>query len=615
MSVFDIECDSLTPTKIHCLVYFKDGKYVALTKHSDMRLFLLSEQTLIGHNIIRYDIPSLSRLLNVDITAKLVDTLALSWTLYPDRNLHGLASWGEDYGVPKPVVEDWVGLSVEEYIHRCTEDVKINTLLWKDMWRLLKKLYDDETTIWKYIDYITFKMQCAREQEKSKWKLDVNRAADGLGNLEREKADKIIRLGKAMPAVSIFAKRNRPARPFKKDGTLSVTGARWRVLLRKTNLPNDYDGTLQELVGTKEPNPNSSAQIKDWLYSLGWKPVTFKYVRDKETNDVRAIPQVNLEHGGGICDSIKLLYNREPALELLDGLSILSHRISILKGFLEAVDDDGYIKAEIQGLTNTLRFKHKVAVNLPGVGLPYGELIRGCLMADEGWELCGSDMSGLEDRLKQHYIYKYDPDYVNEMNVPDYDPHLSLALLAKRVTGDQVAAYKAGTDKSIKGIRHTFKQGNYACQYGAMPPRLALTANINLKEAKEVWETYWKKNWAIKEVAKNQIVKTLSDGTTWLLNPINHFYYSLRSDKDRFSTLVQGTAAYVFDMWVQKFFAKRKQLTAQFHDEVVLCIRKGHREECIAMLKEAIADLNDELKLNRLLDVDVQFGDNYAQIH
>lgn len=49
--------------------------------------------------------------------------------------------------------------------------------------------------------------------------------------------------------------------------------------------------------------------------------------------------------------------------------------------------------------------------------------------------------------------------------------------------------------------------------------------------------------------------------------------------------------------------------------EVILTILKGHREACEKLLRDAIKETNEELNLNRELDIDVQFGDNYAEIH
>lgn len=615
--VFDIEADGLLDdaTTIHCLAYhnLNTGSSGSLTSLSDIRGFLLNADVLIGHNIIRYDIPLLNLLVGLEIKAQLVDTLALSWYLYPERNVHGLDSWGTDFNIPKPPIDDWKDQPLEVYIHRCEEDVKINTKLWLKMKKYLTKIYGEWDKAKPLIEYLSFKMDCAREQERSKWKLDKAYALESLKKLTDRRLDKLATLTAAMPSVPVYVQRSPPSKPFKKDGTLSVQGAKWFHLLRKLNLPDNYPGEVKELIDKKPPNPNSHEQVKAWLYSLGWKPVTFKYVKE-EDGTTRKIPQVREEHSEDLCPSVLVLADRSASIHDLQGLGIINHRISILNGFLSYAGEGGYVAAEIQGLTNTLRFKHKTVVNLPKVGKPYGEEIRGALIAEEGCELCGSDMSGLEDRLKQHFIYPFDPEYVKEMSNDDYDPHLSLALLGGEVTQGEVDAYKAGIDKSIKPTRDIFKNGNYACQYGARPPRLALTANISIKKAEQVWKTYWEKNWAIKKVAEQQIVKTVN-GQMWLFNPISKLWYSLRYEKDRFSTLIQGTAAFVFDEWVKLFRLKRPQLTGQFHDECVLHIKKGFRVQCEKLLRDAIVELNNKLKLNRELGIDVQFGDRYSAIH
>jgi DNA polymerase I-like protein with 3'-5' exonuclease and polymerase domains len=51
------------------------------------------------------------------------------------------------------------------------------------------------------------------------------------------------------------------------------------------------------------------------------------------------------------------------------------------------------------------------------------------------------------------------------------------------------------------------------------------------------------------------------------------------------------------------------------HDEVILCIKKGNREKAEALLREAIRETNEELKLNVSLNIDIQFGGSYAAIH
>jgi DNA polymerase I-like protein with 3'-5' exonuclease and polymerase domains len=219
--------------------------------------------------------------------------------------------------------------------------------------------------------------------------------------------------------------------------------------------------------------------------------------------------------------------------------------------------------------------------------------------------------------LKQHFIYKYDPEYVDELNRPDYDPHLDLALMAGAVSQDDVRGYKA-EDKQyisrIKPIRSIYKNGNYACQYGAGVSRLAITCGCDVDTARRIHEAYWKRNWAIKRVTEDQIVKTVR-GQMWLYNPISEYWYSLRYVKDIFSTLVQGSAVYCFDLWVRTVLDHRPQLTGQFHDEIIQHVKKGFRQEVTEFLQGTIEEVNQILQLNRRLDIGIQFGSRYSEIH
>lgn len=143
MPVFDCEADGLYPSKFYVLSYQEGDEVVSLTSHEEMKEWLLSQKVLVGHNITLWDIPQLERVLKIKITARIIDTLALSWYLYPLRQIHGLDWWGKELGVEKPKIDNWYDLSLEEYVHRCEEDVKINTLLWEKQKAYLNELYRD----------------------------------------------------------------------------------------------------------------------------------------------------------------------------------------------------------------------------------------------------------------------------------------------------------------------------------------------------------------------------------------------------------------------------------------------------------------------------------------
>jgi DNA polymerase I-like protein with 3'-5' exonuclease and polymerase domains len=155
---------------------------------------------------------------------------------------------------------------------------------------------------------------------------------------------------------------------------------------------------------------------------------------------------------------------------------------------------------------------------------------------------------------------------------------------------------------------------NYASVYGVGKTKLSRTTGMDITEAGKLIQSYWDRNWAVKEFASDQTVKTVG-GQMWVKNPVNKFWYTLRFEKDTFSTLNQGTGAYCFDLWVAHYLARRPNIVGQFHDESINDIPVGEEKEHEEVLRWAIQKVNDKLKLNIDLDVDVQFGNRYSEIH
>jgi len=614
-TVFDIETDGLLDelTKIHVMSWSNDmGEVKHTHDYGEMRYVLLNSETLVGHNIIRFDIPAIEKVLGIEVNARLIDTLALSWYLHHDRMKHGLEGYGEDYGVPKPVIKDWNTLTPQEYAHRCDEDVKINNRLWRDLSMKLDKLYKDaEEDKDRLIDYLTFKLDCAKEQETLRWKLDVGKAQAAYDEIMALKVEKVEQLADAMPKRILTRIATRPKRDkYKKDGNLSSDWEKWIDLCLQYRQP---ETTIKFVVKTGEErgNPNSNDQVKDWLNSLGWNPRTYKFTRNKVTGDEKQIAQVR--NNGELCSSVKELAEVDPAVDLLDGLTVLTHRAGILKSFLEC-HKDGWLEASIAGLTNTFRFKHyRPLVNLPGVDKPYGDVIRGCLTCPDGYLLAGADMTSLEDTTKRHYMKPLDPDYVEAMSREGFDPHLDLALHAGVITQDDIDKHNSG-ERSLKALRKNYKVVNYSATYGVGAPKLARETGMTKGEAKTLLEAFWSRNWAIERVAKNLRVRELFGGM-WLKNPVSGFWYSLRSDKDRFSTLNQSTGVFCFDTWVSLCRAEGIKSIGQFHDEIIALVKEGEEGDVEKIMHSAAVKLNDKVKLNVPLGTDVQFGKTYADIH
>lgn len=703
-TAFDIEADGLldTVTKMHVLSFQMQGKDEVLSldpRTDDDRIkkmfkwHLDNKIPVVAHNGIAYDIPVLEKLYGMDLSELMViDTLGLSWYLNTDRPKHGLDSFHDDYGIKKPEITDWEGLTYEEYRHRCQEDVKINKALWEDLKARLIEMYTlaqaeidagnvggtrmfegeeiyldqfkgdtVENAINRILTFLMFKMDCAFLQEKTQWELDEELVDSSIEKLSGELEKAREELESVMPKIPKYVPKKKPAKPFKQNGELSASGLSWKSVMEdlESNKADEFGTPLviavegsedvKVLRGYDEPNANSSDQIKDFLFSKGWVPQTFKYVKDQAAFDLwiaskpaegsprfmwtdwknskpeeRKIPQVTVagEEGKELCPSVEELAEEVPEIRLYSTYNVIKHRIGILEGFKESAVD-GKVKARIHGFTNTLRVKHAEVVNLPGVDKPYGDIIRGVLIAGEGKTSCGSDMSSLEDRTKHHFMLPHDPKYVETMQGEDFDPHILMALTAKMITQQEFDDFMAGNKSAnAKAARKKGKTTNYASVYNAGAAKIAQAAGVSLEEGKILHAAYWELNWSVKAIAEEQVVIEACGGK-WLVNPVNGFCYSLRKDSDRFSTLAQGTGSFFFDMWTDEILERqqakwgRKTLTACFHDENVFIHKDTPvlRETFKEMISGAIDVINDRYKLRRLLGCETQFGDRYSDIH
>lgn len=166
----------------------------------------------------------------------------------------------------------------------------------------------------------------------------------------------------------------------------------------------------------------------------------------------------------------------------------------------------------------------------------------------------------------------------------------------------------------VKSIRKPSKVTNYSSTYGIKEKKLARDLNCSVKFAKELLDAFWRRNWSVQKIANDVEVKHTGK-SMWLKNPVSGFWYQLRYEKDRFSTLNQGTGVYCFDTWL--YFVRKLGVTVvfQFHDEKGSYVLEGNEQQRKDVLEEAMVMTNNKLKLNVPLGIDVKFGPDYACVH
>lgn len=639
-AILDIETNGLYEevTEFHCayVQYFEGNKLVysevALNLEELEKIFIKIEKEnyyLVVHNINVYDLPVIRKLSNNKINFKgnCFDSLAISYYLYPNNLKHGLEYYGEYYKVPKLLIEDWVNLKKEDYIERCKRDVIINSIAFFNFLQHALLIYDNNLQeVLRLFSYLTFKYECAGEQLENPLHIDIEKVETSLNILLEDFNKRIKEVEENMPRV-IKKSINYPKKPLKANGELSKRGEEWLELLQKNNLPLDYKGPIHIY---SEPNIYSGVQLKNWLFSLGWQPTMFAY-RPSKKGTVNKVPQIQDPNTQKLCPNISLLARQIPSLTHLEGFFMLKHRKEILEGLLQKTNKETkQLPASLNMLTNTLRFTHiKPIVNLPSVNKPYGKEIRGSIISKEGYLCVGADMTALEDTTKQHYISYFDPEYVKEMRVPGYDPHLAIGEFANMLQKEDSEFYK-WADKQprdypfteeekerlhkITFVRKDAKQVNFSAVYGVGASKLSLTTGWEKEKSKKMLELYWEKNKAVKQVAEACSYKLVMD-QLWLYNPVSKFYYSLREIKDIFSTLNQGTGVYCFDTWVYHCRKRGIKINMQYHDEIFFYCEEGSEEIIKEKLQAAIEDANKVLNLNVPLSISIKFGKNYAETH
>lgn len=608
--------------------------------------------TIVFHNGSSYDKPALIKM-GFDFKAEMIDTLAISYYLYSEKDKHGLGAWGDFFKVPKPEVEDWKNLTYEQYKNRCEEDVKINTNLWVMMLSYLRELYDgDDELIVRTIKYLNHKADMLFMQDQNPVFINMEQCDKNIAYLEEIIKEKEEQLTSIMDDIPIKVNRTKPNNLYKKDGSLSVAGEKWKVLTEGCNLPLDYADKIVEVIGYEKPNCQSSAQMKSFLLSKGWKATIYKDGANGKVAQLR-------DDDKNLCPNIQKLAETLPELNSLLGLSRAQHRLGYLKSFKKHAGEDGYAKAWAHAYTRTLRLKHSAPfVNLPKPNTEYGELVRSVMVAPKGYVCIGADLSSIEDKCKQISIYGLDREYVESMNSKGWDAHLALGLKAEMFTEDDVQFYKWFKNKDKEGSiytcpetfleltdeeqEHAFeildkkravaKTGNYALTYGCGVPKLMESTELSKKEATELHKGYHDINWSVKKFAETRKVKTVKglnwlrmskkvgglqevDQTDWIWNEYTNLYLFLKSDKDRFSSCNQNFGVKVFDTWSYFLMQEGVRLSYQAHDEQFWYCKEDEVEENIAIIKRAIEKTNKVFNPPIPLECDFKVGENYAKVH
>ena len=266
--VFDIEADGLDPNNVWCIV----AKEVSggIHKFDNTQIeegieFLQTADTLIGHNIIGYDMPVLEKLYGATFDCNIEDTLVMSRLFNPVReNGHSLKAWGWRVGSLKQQQPETFDEYTPAMLDYCVQDVKLNEAVYHYLLRE-GNVFSDESI---RLEHDVAKIM--KEQEKTGFFFNTKQAMELLAEL---KAKQIAVEDEVHSTFKPKLVDDKLVTPYiRKDGELSKRGLTDEEYNKCITTQNMNPFMRQKLV---DFNLGSRKQIGEYLIDFGWKPVKF----------------------------------------------------------------------------------------------------------------------------------------------------------------------------------------------------------------------------------------------------------------------------------------------------------------------------------------------------
>lgn len=562
--------------------------------------------TIVGHNVISFDIPALQKLYNWSPKARILDTLVTSRAVHSDIRTtdiarddypkeligsHSLKAWGYrlggvfklDYGEQEGAFDKFTP-EMQEY---CEADVYVTVGIGKYL-----REQDPDTRMLN-IEHAFARLM--RAQEFRGISFDKAKAEDLAMTLTSRRAELTDELQKTFPPI-VEEMKSPSGWAVEVDGEThsAPTKTELKKFLKDLGLKQALANKATKL-GNKTKsipfNPGSRDQIADRLKELGWKPVHF-------TPDGK--PKI---------DEAVLKSVKHPSAELLLEYLMVVKRLGML-----AEGDNAWLKlvknGRIHGRVNTNgavtgRCTHSYpnVAQVPAVRAPYGTECRSLFKASDGYDLVGCDASGLELRMLAHYLAGFDG-----------------GLYAKELlTGDIHTVNQTAAGLETRDQAKTFI---YAFLYGAGDAKIGEIVGGSAREGKLLKRKFLASLPALNGLKQAVEQKVKRSG---FLKGLDGRILPIRSEHSALNTLLQSAGAVVMK---QALILLHNHLTANglaigreyafvanIHDEFQAEVLPDYSEGYGECAVRAIQKAGEVLKMRCPLDGEYKIGANWAETH
>ena len=353
MIYLDLESDGLNPTRIWCVVTRENGVNQIHTSPETLSEALRSSVSVVGHNLIGYDLPVLNRLWGLSVASeRIIDTLVLSRLADPSKSGgHSLRNWGNELGFPKGDHNDWTCLSAD-MIKYCIRDVELTEAVHQKLMKDMECFSSASLDLEHQVQFIT------NQQEKNGWTLDQQLAHELCATFKE------------------------------------------RMNVIEDDLQNKFPPIVHERYSEK-----TGRRLKDKVETFN---VGSRQQIAKRLGELGAVFGKTTEKGNPIVDESVLETIDLPEAKAVSEYLMLQKRYAQVHSWLDHVNEDtGRVHGRVisnGAVTGRMTHQNPNMAQIPASSKPYGEECRSCWTVPSGTKLVGFDASGLELRMLAHYM-------------------------------------------------------------------------------------------------------------------------------------------------------------------------------------------------------------------
>jgi len=621
--VYDLETNGLLyeTTKIHCgtiydldtdksYMYSDDESMVGRDGNINEMIETLLGNTIIGHNIIKFDNMVIQKLHNINLTKECncVDTLILSKLKYPDtmkldarrlamppklKGKHSLAAWGYRTKTMKDDYSgEWHTLNQEMFDY-CRQDGIATAAIYR---HFEEQGFPPEEAIRLEQEFA----HIIARQELHGVLFDVKAAQKLHVELEEAKLTMEQEVFNVFKPLPIFTKKNEIKNKYKKDGDISAV---YQKQLDKGFYFNEQGVWGVDVI--TEFNPSSRQHIAYWMKTL------FNWESPEKTD--KGNPVIN----EGILKAIKGIPEAHTLATYFNVTKILGQLALGPQAWLKQVKDDGRIHGQVDTLGAVTRrcthsrpnmaqipsAKHNDDGAIMGIEGGFGVESRSLFIAKEGYKIVGCDASGLELRVLAHFMAKYDGGAYGK-TILEGDIH----------TANQKAA----------GLptRNNAKTFIYGFLYGAGAAKLGEIVGGGFKEGDKLKKRFLRKLPAIAKLGEAVVGAVKRNGT---LKALDGNPYLIRSEHSALNVLLQGAGSLVMKYWLIDYDKSLQaagyipgddyEYVLNIHDEAQVECKEAIANSVAKIAEQSFLNITEQLNFRVKLEGEAKIGQSWYDTH